>query len=511
MKFDLKSFGMKLWLYFILFAAIIFGALWLLQTVFLQNFYNGMVIQNIEKVAAQIADQRASPDLDSIIDNLTYNNSLLIFLTDWQGNVLYTSDEHSYIYQKNRNWHISNSVKDNPYRNTDELLNWQIGAFRNLPQDYDTFLQILSESDAGHVGYQLENGAAYVYGMVFQKSGATTNLLGDEETVLYISTPLDAVNATVGILRVQLVWVTIASFIVGFVIAFFISRRFAQPVSAISTQAKRMADGNFEGIFEKGFCSELDELSDTLGQTAIDLARAENFRREFLANVSHDLRTPLTMIKGYAEILRDISWEDEEKREADLEIVIREADRLTELVNEILEYSALRSEKQISEFTDVDLSSTAQYVVGQFRPLCERNGYYIETLIEPSELVCGNKEQLARVLYNLIDNAIRHTGDSKKIQIVLKNFTTAVRIEVRDYGNGVSQDELPHIWDRYFASKQRRHDGNGSGLGLAIAKEILLAHKARFGVESENGQGSIFWFELEKRGISDIDVYKAVN
>ena len=107
-----------------------------------------------------------------------------------------------------------------------------------------------------------------------------------------------------------------------------------------------MAGGDFKRGFEKGFCSELDELSDTLDQTAFDLAQAENFRQELLANVSHDLRTPLTMIKGYAEMVRDISWEDEEKREADLAIIIREVDRLTGLVNEILEYSALQAGEQ---------------------------------------------------------------------------------------------------------------------------------------------------------------------
>lgn len=151
------------------------------------------------------------------------------------------------------------------------------------------------------------------------------------------------------------------------------------------------------------------------------------------------------------------------------------------------------------KFEDVDISTLTGNVIGQFEPICEREGYSIEALIEPEQLVKGESKQLARVLYNLIDNAVNHSGDGGRIQVVLKNLGASVRIEVRDYGEGIPNDELPDIWDRYFMSKQRKHKGGGTGLGLSIAKEILLMHKAKFGVESEPGQGSMFWFELEKQ------------
>lgn len=498
MKFKRKAFGMKLWLYFILFSAIIFVTLWLLQTVFLQNFYNGMAIRNIQKVATQIAEQRDSEDLESVIDNFARNDSLLIFLTDWQGNVIYSADQNKSVYQENRTWHTSDSDNDNPYRNSDEMLNWQIGAYRNLPQGYDEFLQQLSSSNDSRVGYALENNTAYVYGMILSASGTASGLLGDKGTVLYISMPLGAVGAAVGILRIQLVWVTLASLAIGFIIAYFISHRFARPVSAILMQARRMANGDFDGDFEKGFCLELDELSETLGQTADALAQAENYRRELLANVSHDLRTPLTMIRGYAESVRDITWEDNENRETDLTIIIREADRLTGLVNDILDYSALQATDRPAEWKDVDLSCAAQYAIEQFAPLCVRDGYTIESDIVPGQWVCGDRKQLVRVLYNLIDNAIHHAGNSRNIQVAVKDIGKSVRVEVRDYGEGILPDELPYIWDRYFTTKQRKRSSGGSGLGLAIAKEILLAQKAEFGVKSEIGQGCLFWFVLGK-------------
>lgn len=493
MKLNRKSFGVKLWLYFVGFAAIIFAALWLLQTVFLQSFYNSMAIHNIKQVALQIAEQQDSDVLDSLIEDYALEYSLLIFLTDWNGNVIYSADEHSSVYEKHQNWNIENNSGGNPYRNSDEPMNWQIGAYRNLPQNYSDFLEQLSSSQDGTIGFPTENNTAYVYGMVLPDSVQ----FGSEKAVLYISMQLGAVGATTSILRIQLIWVTFVSFVIAFIIAYFLSRQFSRPIFAISTQAKRMVTGEFVGDYERGFCQELDNLSATLEETTAALQQLENARRELLANVSHDLRTPLTMIKGYAEMIRDISWNDESRRDDDLAIIIREADRLTGLVNDILEYSAMQSRNLSVEFESLDLSSIVQCVAEQFIPLCEQSDCEIKISLEPRQWVNGNEKLLKRVLYNLIDNAVSHSGNNK-IYVSLRKAGLGVRVEIRDFGPGIPEEELPYIWDRYFTSKNRRSDINKSGLGLAITKSILLMFEADFGVDSKLGQGSIFWFELKK-------------
>lgn len=492
-----KSFRLKLWIYFSLFAIIILLSLWILQTVFLQSFYNNMTIKNVKHAAEEIVLQQYSPELENVIDNLTYENSLLIFLTDTQGKILYSSDEHNNLYKKSQNPYSLDDINQNPYHNDTELLNWQIGALRNLPQDYMSFLAKLSESDEGQIDYQLENGNTYVYGLHIPAVDSVSNLLNGKESVLYISTPLEAVSSTIKILRIQLILVTIASLIIGLALAFFLSRKFSEPIMSISSQAKHMADGNYESNFKKGFCTEIDELADTLNKTSIQLKYAENSLKELLANISHDLRTPLTMIKGYAEMIRDISWENQEDRISDLEIIIRETDRLSTLVNDILEYSALQANMKPVEHSNIDISSLTHRVIKQFDLLCKRDGYTIEESIEQGQIIECNQEQIIRVLYNLIDNAIVHCGENHKIKVALKNLNGIVRIEVQDFGIGIPQNELSEIWERYFTSKQRNKNGRTSGLGLAIVKEILTAHKATFGAESHPGQGSTFWFEFK--------------
>ncbi len=206
--------------------------------------------------------------------------------------------------------------------------------------------------------------------------------------------------------------------------------------------------------------------------------------------MSHDLRTPLTMIKGYAEMVQEISWNDGERRDQDLTVIIRETDRLTALVNDILEYSAAQA--QSASLEPVDLSAAVGEAAGQFAPLYQQRGCAVKASIMPGLWALADKKQIQRVLYNLLDNGLRHAKSQLKVSAVRSGG--AVRVEVQDDGEGIPPEERELIWERYFTAKQRRGQG-GSGLGLAITKELLAAQKARFGVES--AQGTMFWFELD--------------
>ncbi|MCR4890570.1 MAG: sensor histidine kinase [Lachnospiraceae bacterium] len=538
-----KSFRTKLWLYFILFATVIFVVLWLLQTVFLQSFYNGMLKRNTREAAEEIAVSGKKADFTALVDQLSSENSLLVFITDLDGSILHSSDAYKSYYHASESYkeayqeasgavdgedsqetggnpyrheetdvgsgkesqivgaessqenlqdgseaggsESSEAADANPYRH-EQSLNWQVGNYRNLPDGYDEFLEELKASSEGRVEYSTDS--QFVYGRYME-------LEDEEKAVLYTSVTLGAVGAAASIIRTQLIWVTLLSILLAFVIAWFLARKFAIPVKQLSKQAKMLSGEDYKSIFEKGFCSELDDLSDSLDQTAGELKEARNYQKELLANVSHDLRTPLTMIKGYAEMVRDVSWEDEKQRNADTEIIIREADRLTALVNEILEYTRLQSRNLERELVDLDFTRLVENVVGQFEPLLSREGGTVESDIEEGCRVCGDSRLLTRAVYNLVDNAIRHMGDEKKISVSLHGKDKAL-LEVRDYGEGITEEELPHIWEKYYTSRQRGRKGV-SGLGLAIVKEIAEIHGADYGVESRKGEGSRFWISLK--------------
>ena len=487
------SFRTKLWLYFVLFAAVIFSLLWILQTVGLQSFYDGMMKNNIRSAAKIMAAAAESDDFFDIIDRLSFEDSLLVYITDTEGNVYYSSDAFKpFFHQTGRPG--PGGRRNDPFRKNDPN-GFPPGALRNLPDNYGVFLEKLAGSENGTVEYTENN--TFICGARITLDEEADDDDDDEihEAVLYVSGTLGAVGAAASIIRAQLLWVTVLSLIIGFVIAWLIARRFAAPINQLTEQAKMLAGDHYEEKFQKGFCRELDDLNDSLTESAEKLSEARSYQKELLANVSHDLRTPLTMIKGYAEMVRDISWEDEEQRNADTGVIIKEADRMTALVNEILEYSRLQEANRDLHFTRTDLSALTENVTDRFETLFRNEGGVIERNITPGCIVEGDADMLERVIFNLIDNAVRHS-EAPDMRISVSVYKDdRVHLEVTDHGRGIAPDDLPHIWEKYYTTRQRGGKGV-SGLGLSIVKQIAALHHADLSVTSEIGEGSTFGFHI---------------
>ncbi|MBP5289360.1 MAG: two-component sensor histidine kinase, partial [Clostridia bacterium] len=240
---------------------------------------------------------------------------------------------------------------------------------------------------------------------------------------------------------------------------------------------------------------EIMELSDTLSEAAGEINKVETLRRELIANVSHDLRTPLTLITGYSEVMRDLPGENTPEN---LQIVIDETRRLSDLVTDLLDLSKMEAGMDSLKKERLDLVPLLREIMHRYEKLTENDGFNLSFDVDESSCyVQADSVKISQAVYNLINNAINYCGEDKTVIVRLSVSGECARLDVIDHGEGIPEEKLKDIWDRYYrVDKNHKQAKVGTGLGLSIVKEVLQLHKARFGVESRVGQGSDFWFEI---------------
>ncbi|MBR5740846.1 MAG: HAMP domain-containing histidine kinase, partial [Firmicutes bacterium] len=243
---------------------------------------------------------------------------------------------------------------------------------------------------------------------------------------------------------------------------------------------------------------EVNKLAETLNTAAYEMAQADNRQKDLIANVSHDLKTPLTLIRSYAEMIRDLSGDDPVKRNANLGVIMDESDRMSNLISDMSKVSKMSRHETKLDMEYFDLVQLTEEALASYQIYVTRDDYEFEFNSPGEAPVYADRDSIAQVLTNLISNAIKYGGEDKKVIINIRKVGKTFRVEVSDHGPGIKQEEIPHVWDRYYkASSNYVRPTKGSGLGLSIVKEILTLHKAEFGVVSQEGEGSTFWFELD--------------
>lgn len=324
-------------------------------------------------------------------------------------------------------------------------------------------------------------------------------LYGGQACYLLVWYPLTTMAGVVSQMQVYMLIVAAVAILISFFVSYSIAESFARPLRDMSQTAKRLAGGDYSVQFVSAENAEIAGLSDTLNYMKDEMKKSDEFQKELLANVSHDLRTPLTMIKAYASMIQEISGDDPEKRNKHLQVIIDETDRLTGLVNDILSSSKISSGLEQLNKKVFNITEFLYSVINKFGYLQETQGYNFMIDIDPNLYTVADEEKIGQVFYNLISNAVNYTGEDKTIFVSLKYIpeTNRIKFAVRDTGKGIAQDELKHIWDRYYRSKDTHsRPVKGTGLGLNIVKVILLAHSFDFGVTSEEGKGSTFYVDF---------------
>lgn len=316
---------------------------------------------------------------------------------------------------------------------------------------------------------------------------------------LVVRYPVRQLAASATGFMITLVVIALSAVVIAFFISYILADKFSSPLRELSGTAKKLADGDYSVRFESAQYAEIANLSDSLNYMKDEMKKSDEFKKELLANTTHDLKTPLTMIKAYASMIKEISGDDKEKREKHLQVIIDESDRLTGLVNDILNTSKISSGLNELNKKVFNLTELIYGVINKFSYLQEEQGYTLMVDVDPNAYTEGDEEKLYQVVYNLVSNAINYTGSDKTVYVSLKFVPqkNAINFSVRDTGKGITQEELAHIWDRYYRSKDSHtRPVKGTGLGLNIVKIITESHRFNYGVSSKEGEGSTFYVDF---------------
>ena len=315
---------------------------------------------------------------------------------------------------------------------------------------------------------------------------------------LFINSNLEPMESVVQFIFSQFFYIALIVIAIAFVVSFVLARRISSPIVRMRKEAIKLADQNYDlELPDKSF-TEISELATSLDDAAKKLSTVNELRKDLVANVSHDIKTPLTMIKAYAEMIRDISGDDKEKREEHIDVILKESDYLNKLVTDMQELSKMEAGYIELNRSNFDLKDETESVLSLLdRIIRDKKIEIFPNLV--NVVVYADQLKISQVIYNFVLNAIKHSPEGTRIEINIIDSEDDVRFEVKDYGTGISEKDLPYIWNRYYKIDKGFHRSlESSGLGLAIVKAILEAHHAKYGVESKLGEGSLFYFELSK-------------
>ena len=460
-----RRFSLRTWLAlsFMLFSFIA-AAILFLELIFFAPLYYTFKIRETRHMTEELMTAYDTEDFAGRMRTDAFSNQVCVTVTDDRGRVLYSEDVMG-----------GNCL----------LHGWRNYLYPLLAE--------LRASESGNITLSVFDEQL---GMETLVVGSVIGDAAEPDGYILCNTIIEPIGTTVSLLKRVTLCIALVLLVVGLVIAMILSDRLSRPIIRITRSAGRMAQGDYTTVFQGGGYREADELARTLSYAEHEIARVDTMQRDLIANVSHDLRTPLTMLKAYAEMIRDLSGDNPVKRAAHLQVIIEETDRLTMLVTDILDLSKLENGSQKLETQTLEVSTWLGDIISRYKGISEQMGYHITFTPDEERTVTCDPGKLERVVCNLINNAINYTGEDKCVYVTQVNTDEGVRIEVRDTGAGIEEDKLSKIFDKYYRSENHKRETIGTGLGLSIVKAILKLHGFPYGVRSKLGEGSVFWFEI---------------
>lgn len=485
---------MKFWLLLIVVAVVSLGLIYLFTVLFLENSYVSQKKETVRSISRQatelVLDAETFYSADGLdnaaLSELAYENKVCVLVMNTSGDVLASYEgigDVCYVHSNPRNLiRVYEEVMTRPQ----QIVTCDIRSPQSAPQYYICGSRVSKETKLYSVPYDMR-----------------------VEYVVIVTAPFANVTEAAAAIRSQLSAVSLLLLVAVTVLALAAALLITRPIKKLSEASRAVAGGNLEVQADIRTRDELGHLCGDFNEMVGKLKASEQMQREMIANVSHDLRTPLTMIRGYAESIQDVVGEDKEERNRQLSVIIEETDRLSTLVTDMMDLSLLQTGRRKLNVTEFSVVGLLNETLSRFAFL-QDDGFALRLnseLPEGDALVIGDERRVGQVLYNFIGNAAAHsrcnrpdgTPYARDITLTVSaepEFGT-VRIAVRDRGEGIPSEELPLIWERYYkASRAAGTTFAGTGLGLSIVKAILSAHRAPYGVISAPDEGSEFWFSL---------------
>ncbi len=451
--------------------------LWLMQVVFFDRIYKSIMIKELEKEASTLIaikdDRIFSPNAEAIAKS---NSSCITLYSHSQHrslNISETSYKDCYLYSLR----ISDLVT--LYEKALEAGGKLTYSFSF--EDGNMYLEPFSVNSP-------DESHSVVHVRTFRTSDG-------ENRAIFINRVISPVGASTRATLWILTVISMLYLVLSVILVIVVSRNITCPLVGINRSAKELEKGNYDAKYlQKVGYREVDELAHTLERASSELSKVEKLQKELIANVSHDLRTPLTLISGYSEMMRDIPGEANREN---CQTIIDEVARLTSLVNDLLEMSKLQSGTQKLTPTEFSLTDMLSDCIYSYSQLTSAQGYRLTFEFDENVTVNADRTTVLQAVRNLINNALTYTGEDKTVKVVQEMQDGAfVRISVTDTGDGIEQSKLRDIWDRYYRDHEHRRAANGTGLGLSIVKSVMKMHGGRYGVRSKVGCGSTFWIEI---------------
>lgn len=465
--------ALKLWIGMMSLVTVVLILLWLFQIVFLGKFYTNIRISDIKKEGFNIIKQleMENPlEFEEKAEALAYNNNAIVELIDLEGYILYTTNTGG--------------------------MHGRMGMGMGMMNN-NLRTQVYNQALEGKTA--LESVSNHRFGSETILIGLPVLMSGEVQGVFLMELPMAPVHNTVDILKRQLIYIIVILLVAALIVSFLLSKSFTRPILDIINVSEKMAEGNLSARVLVRSQDEIGRLAGTINHMGSELFKIDQLRKDLIANVSHELRTPLSLIKGYAETIRDVSGEQPEKRDRHIQIIIEESDRLSYMVDDVLNLSQMQAGyTQLEEKTFV-VSELLEHTTKKYEIESSKREIDIHLKNTKDILVKADEAKIQQVLYNLINNAFNHVSPKGTIIVSALPKEDAVRIEVFNTGEEIPPDEIDHIWDRFYKiDKARQRSMAGTGIGLAIVKNILQAHKFEHGVESKSGDGTRFWFEIKR-------------